>query len=167
MNYRVKTVMIKNQQGFSMVEVLIALVILAIGLLGHMAMQMTSLSSNQSSYYRSQASITANEIADRMRINPVGVAGGLYDAVNTDTGTYTDPNCNTSGCSTSQQSALDLFDWQTSIRAAIPGGIGTVTRDASITTQSVFTVAITWSAQTRAGLPDAATVNRITMDIGI
>lgn len=144
-----------------------SLVILAIGLLGHMALQMTSLSSNQSSYFRSQASIIANEMADRMRMNPTGVDNGKYDAIDTDGNNYADPNCNNSGCAPDEQADFDLNEWEVSIDATIPGGIGTIQRDPAIVDQAVFTIAITWNSQDKTGLPNAATINRFVMDIGI
>jgi len=53
--------------GFTLIEVLVAVVVLAGGLLGLAALQVTSLSSNQTAYNRSQATQLAYDIADRMR----------------------------------------------------------------------------------------------------
>lgn len=53
--------------GFSMIEVLIAVLILAIGLLGVAALQMASLTQGQESYFRSQATALAEDLASRIR----------------------------------------------------------------------------------------------------
>src|SRR5579863_5743578 len=70
----------KTIAGFSLIEVLIALVILSIGLLGIAAMVSESLKSKESSYYRTQALDLASEIVDRMRANRVGALANDYDA---------------------------------------------------------------------------------------
>lgn len=68
-----------SQRGFSLVEVLVALVILSIGMLGLAGMQTRSLRDNHGSLMRSQATTAANDIIDRMRANPVQTRLGLYD----------------------------------------------------------------------------------------
>ena len=55
--------------GFTLIEVLIAMIILAVGLLGLAGLQATSLRNNQSAYNRSVATQLAYDIADRMRAN--------------------------------------------------------------------------------------------------
>lgn len=59
----------KRSAGFSMIEVLIAVLILAIGLLGVAALQMASLDQGQESYFRSQATALADDLAGRIRSN--------------------------------------------------------------------------------------------------
>lgn len=58
-----------NQKGFSLIEVLIALLVTSVGLLGLAALQAKSLQYNHGAYLRSQANILAYDIADRMRLN--------------------------------------------------------------------------------------------------
>jgi type IV pilus assembly protein PilV len=60
-------------RGFTLIEVLVTLLIVAIGLLGLAGLQVTGLRSNLSSEARSQASLLANDIIERMRANPLGV----------------------------------------------------------------------------------------------
>jgi type IV pilus assembly protein PilV len=61
----------KHSRGFTLVEALIALVVLSIGLLGVAALQLSSLRTNGSAAMRSQATMLAYEIVDRMRANQV------------------------------------------------------------------------------------------------
>ena len=77
-----------SMQGFTLIEVLIAVLVLSIGLLGLASLQAASLKNNYGAYMRSQASILANDMADRIRSNPgSGVAGtggaldGDYNAI--------------------------------------------------------------------------------------
>ena len=65
--------------GFSLVELLVAILVLAIGLVGLAALQIAGVRSNQIAYYRSIATQFAYDMADRMRANPVGVADGAYN----------------------------------------------------------------------------------------
>ncbi|HLE93281.1 MAG TPA: type IV pilus modification protein PilV, partial [Sulfuricaulis sp.] len=58
-----------QHRGFSLIEVLVALLVLSIGLLGLAALQTTSLQYNTGSYFRTQATFLAYDIIDRMRAN--------------------------------------------------------------------------------------------------
>jgi len=110
--------MLSNQSGFTLVEVLVALVILAIGLLGVAGLQNRSLSGNQGALYRSQAVLFANDIIERMRVNrlqsrvvpsPYSIALGAAAA-----GSVPDP------------AKADLDDWKAEI-GNLPAGDGSVT----------------------------------------
>lgn len=68
-----------DQRGATLIEVLVAMLVLSIGLLGLAGMQMTALKSNQSAYYRSQATVLAYDIIDRMRANRADALNGVYD----------------------------------------------------------------------------------------
>lgn len=67
-----------KQQGMSLLEVLIAVLVLAIGLLGIAALQATALRNSQGSLERNQAVIATYTIADAMRANPTVAATGGY-----------------------------------------------------------------------------------------
>ena len=65
--------------GFSLVEVLVAVVLLSIGLLGLAKLQFWGVRHTGSAYFRTQATQIANEMSERLRANPAGVAAGAYD----------------------------------------------------------------------------------------
>jgi type IV pilus assembly protein PilV len=114
--------------GFTLIEVLIAVLILAIGLLGLAGLQTFSLQSNVHAYQRSQATTLAYEILDAMRANrDVALAGG-YDLAFGDI---------PAGASISDQ---DRIAWRQRIVALLPAG------DASIQPQGggIYTVSIQW-----------------------
>ncbi len=67
-----------NQRGFSLIEVLISLLVLAVGLLGLGGLQVASLKGASNAHSRNVATMAAMELADRMRANPLGVSGGFY-----------------------------------------------------------------------------------------
>lgn len=68
-----------KQQGVSLIEVLVAAVIIAIGLLGLAGLQTRSLQMNQSAHYRSQANVYAYKIIDAMRMDRNSARDGDYD----------------------------------------------------------------------------------------
>lgn len=69
----------RDQQGFSMVEVLVTLLVVSVGLLGMAALQTRSLSSTHTAALGSQATLLAGDISDRMRANRQQAQAGKYD----------------------------------------------------------------------------------------
>jgi type IV pilus assembly protein PilV len=67
--------------GFTLLEVLIALVIFSFGLLALAALMAKGLQYNTSALHRSYASTQAYDIADRMRANRLGITAGNYDSI--------------------------------------------------------------------------------------
>jgi type IV pilus assembly protein PilV len=74
---------IKCHSGFSMIEVLVAVLILAIGLLGVAAIQTTALKNNNSALQRSEATMLAYFMMDAMRANRIVAIIGSYDLAKT------------------------------------------------------------------------------------
>lgn len=68
-----------EQQGTTLIEVLITLVIISVGLLSVAALQAVALKSNNGSYLRSQATFLAYDLADRIRAAPASALNGDYD----------------------------------------------------------------------------------------
>lgn len=123
-----------------MIEVLVAMVVLSIGLLGLAGLQTAGLKSNNSAYQRSQSSVMANEILDRMRANRVGIQAGFYDDPYGG-GTPPDPLCSTSGCSVAEMAQYDVYYWETSLANTLPSGQGAITGSGA---GSVFTITVMW-----------------------
>ncbi len=121
------------QAGFTLMEVLVTVVILAIGLLGVAGLQYNSLKGNQDAMYAAQAVALAMEAADRVRANRPGVWNG-NQATNTDydliTSAGTNPGCISSGCNTAQLAQNDAYEWITKVES-LPGGVGVICRDST------------------------------------
>jgi type IV pilus assembly protein PilV len=125
-----------GHQGFSLVEVLVALLVLSIGLLGLAALQTTSLQYNTGSYFRTQATLLAYDIIDRMRANLGAVAnsgspdGGVYDvpdatSIGSKVSSYdscigSTCNCNTASCSSNNLAIYDIGNWYYRTVATLP-----------------------------------------------
>lgn len=122
----------KKQQGVSILELLVALFILAVGLLGVIALQAESLKLNQQAYSSTQALFLANEMAESMRADRESFTGGVV------------------------ASNPQLINWQADVVQRLPGGLGTV--QAQVGQTDVFDITITYNQQTLAaeGIPAAS-----------
>lgn len=69
MNQNMNLSNLYHQRGVALLEVLIVFFVLSIGLLGMAALQLKSIQYSQSSYMRSQATVAANDMLDRIRLN--------------------------------------------------------------------------------------------------
>ncbi len=112
-----------RQQGFSLVEILVALLVLSIGLLGLAALQTTSLQFNTGSYHRTQATFLAYDIIDRMRANIDVVAdsdGTAYDQP-TSTNVTMSTDCDGADCTSAQLAIYDVRKWYERAAVTLPG----------------------------------------------
>ena len=118
----------KNQRGTTLIETLVALVVLSVGLLGIAALQMTSLRNNRGAHLRSQAQVLAYDIADRMRANRNAALADAYVI------SLTAPAGGTGMVLT------DMQEWKSTLAAALPGGQGEITR-----VGNMFRIRIQWT----------------------
>lgn len=116
------------QSGFTLLEVLITLIVLAIGLLGLAGLQVVSLRNSHGAYLRSQAITQSYDIVDRMRANSDQTAAYLLK----------NPNaaitaCDTAGgCTAADMAQHDIYKWNQFNSSVLPQGIGVVCRDSTI-----------------------------------
>ena len=127
----------RAQRGVGMIEVLVAVLVLAIGLLGIAAMQSLALRGGQSSLESSQAVMATNAIIEAMRANRANAAA--YN------GTYSAPPTGTS------QASHDLNEWMAAMR-----GVADWNADTPTPAQPTLGAATT---ATIAGCPDACVIS--------
>ena len=143
-----------------MMEILITIVVLAIGLLGLSKLQMEALRYSHGANLRTQATFLAYDIIDRMRANRTQATSGsdLNFPYVTAVGTTETASSNCVGtsasCSASEMADFDLAEWKTSIAAALPIGDGAITRSSG-----VYTVEIRWTDNRR----DTSTPTTVTI----
>lgn len=147
-----------NERGFTLLEILVAIVVISLGLLGLAGLQALSLRNNQIAQYRSIASQQAYDMADRLRANLAGVRAGNYDNL---TATLPgNPGCFTTGCTMANMVTTDQFQWLTSNAALLPGGDGLVrcvegpaatcvTNDPN--SPRIFDITVRWTERTEVG----------------
>jgi len=125
------------EQGFTLLEVLIAVLVLSIGLIGLAGMQMLGVKNNNSAAMRTQSVFLAQDISDRMRANIGNAANYVITGAPACAGV-----CDISaGCSESQLVTYDLCQWRTEV-ATLPGGIGHITQvDAA---NNIYRIRVMW-----------------------
>ncbi len=141
----------KRHSGFTLIEVLIAMIILAVGLLGLAGLQATSLRNTQSAYNRSQATQLAYDMADRMRAN-VADARLSVDANPLTASAYLGAvpgaaiaNCTlAAGCTPAQMAQNDLFEWNQDIDNALSANATGTIAAVPVLAPTGFTITITW-----------------------
>lgn len=121
--------LVPRQNGATLIEVLITVVILSIGLIGLAGLQSTSVQSNQSAYYRSQATILAYDLADRMRANRTEALKDDY--------VVDFPTSASNNAVTGSQADKDLAQWLNNLALNLPDGTGKVERSDTLVTISV------------------------------
>jgi len=117
---------LQKQQAFTLVEVMVAMVVFSIGLLGLAGLQSLGMQNNQTAFFRTLAMQQAYNMSDRMRENIVGVKAGNYNAITKTAGTL-GTNCITSTCAPAALASFDQFEWNTNNATQLPQGQGTVT----------------------------------------
>lgn len=118
-----------GQRGVGMVEILVAMLVIALGLLGSAALTARTLSNNLSAYMRSQATMAAYDVIECLRANRAAALAGNYNVV------LGPPPAGRGVAST------DVANWKTNLAAALPSGDGTVT----VSAQNVVSISITWN----------------------
>ena len=120
--------------GFSLIEVLISVVILAIGLLGIAALQVNAIRFNHSAQLRSMAVAQVGNIMDRMQANHAGLESGFYNSVS---GIPSLPSC--TDCSASEIALIDVNEWNSLNATLLPSGQGSVLKNGD-----KYTIIIRW-----------------------
>lgn len=134
----------KHNHGFTLIEVLIALLVLAIGLLGMASLMVTSMQSNQASAQRSAAIVLSYDLVERMRSNRAqAVLSASPFAGNP--ATVLDPclveDACEDGMTPAQQVSNDLAQWAITLGNAIPGAAAIIDQ---VGTTNEFCIAIFW-----------------------
>ncbi len=116
-----------TENGFGLIEALIAVLVLAIGLLGLATLQAQGLRNNNSAYFRTQASIQISSMFDTMRVDLAAARAGNYNISMRDN---SDAHCEDQEqidpdtiASIAQQR---LYDWKELLREALPYGDGAI-----------------------------------------
>ena len=125
--------------GFSLVEVLIALVVLSVGMLGIAGLYVHTMQAGRTSLFRHHAVTLAGDVADRIRANPR--AGAAYVAVPSP-----DNNCVDGGidCTPAQMAESDILQWKLQADGTLPAGDVEIVFDNTII-PSTYEITVTWN----------------------
>lgn len=109
----------RQQQGATLIEVLVTLLVFSVGLLGMAGLQSMSLKANHSAYYRSQATFLAYDIGERMRSNRESALDGDYDDADF-------PDNDEENEVAGELYERDLAEWRNQLASTLPQGTGKV-----------------------------------------
>lgn len=127
-----------SQTGFSMLEVLISLILVALTMLGQAGLQAGALKLSKGAASRMQAVMLTDEIAERIENNKVGD----YSLASATTASTASANCMTSNCSSSQLASYDLAAWTTRATTALVNPAWSITK--SGTNPATYTIFLSW-----------------------
>jgi type IV pilus assembly protein PilV len=136
----------RRPEGFTLIETMVALLVLSVGMIGVAALHGQALSASGTAIRRSVAIGLASEIADRIRVNR-GAQLAYENAA-------ADNNCDdpTGGggvdCTPAQMAAHDLFVWRAQVAQSLPGGQGAIDVD-DTTNPTTYTVTVSWDEATQ------------------
>lgn len=117
-----------ENKGFTLLEVLIALLVLSIGLIGLAGMLVISVKTNHSAYLRTQASFLAQSMADRMRANVLGVWNGQYKGTYGSSTVGSATTClDTALCGYAKVATRDGLIWSNQLASFLPNPTATIT----------------------------------------
>lgn len=151
-----------RQQGASLIEILVSVLVISFGILAMAAVQSNSVKFHKATEFRATATLMAADIADRMRANNAGAgannyawktaaytaltAGGLGTTRPHDCGSVAPGNDGADGgpvtsptfkpCTPAQMAANDLWEWQSRLLLSLPGASGHIT-DVNATSRAV------------------------------
>jgi len=124
MKMPVKQVLFRDiEQGFTLIEVLVAVLVFSFGLLGIAGMMTISVRNNHNGYLRSQANFLAENMVDRMRANQVALWNDSYGGTAVAGGaacTAVTP------CNFDELAGFDMQQWAVSLEETLPEGSGSI-----------------------------------------
>jgi len=139
-------------KGFSLLEVLITLFILAVGLLGVSQLQIKAFHANQNAYFRSQASFVADGMFERMRANKVVAQRGEYQIDSeTAAAALSDPD---------SIRTVDITQWKENITAILPEGKGEISCE-PCDLNPIYDVEVRWKKFEQHSLISTGSYNRL------
>lgn len=144
--------------GFTLIEVLVALFVLAVGMLALAALQGRSLRDSTTAQLRGTALMLAYDISDRMRANPTGVTAGSYarsstaaitaQSAPTTRCTKDETPSSSNTCTPDDMAREDLYQWLSALgdgRNGLPDPRATIIKDTTNANDTVWTITIYWN----------------------
>jgi len=137
MSERMDANLMERIRGFTLIEALIAMVVMSVGMLGIAGLYLQTLQAGRTSQFRIQAVTLAGDVADRIRANRT--AGITY------TGAGADNDCDTGliDCDADQMAQHDIFLWSQQAQQTLPDGDVQVVLDQA-TVPWTYTVTVDW-----------------------
>lgn len=111
-----------TQRGISLIESIVAIVVMSLGILGILGVQMRTLVDTQTGVHRAQAIRLIEDLSERMKVNPNALGNlATYTSGFGATPAAPSTDCKTSACTNSQLAAYDLAQWKQTVKSLLPG----------------------------------------------
>ena len=133
-----------SQGGFSLIEVLVTLLIVALAMLGAVGLQMQSLRMGQGGQFRAQAVFLAGDLAERMEANKAAAVAGAYVVEASSTPTNSANSCTALVCLQDALADNDLAQWERAIVQTLPQASWSVTQTTA-GNPSTYTIAVSYT----------------------
>ena len=131
----------RTNHGFTLVEVLIALVVITVGMLGVAVLYVEGLQMNRASLYRTTAVALATDMADRIRANQGLNQGADYAG----TGPGQEHDCRLADCTSAELAEDDWADLMDAMANYLPAGAeAEITRPAPVNGLQPFNITVRW-----------------------
>lgn len=124
-----------RQQGFGLVESLVALVVISVGMIGIAALYGQGIGASRTAFYRTIAVNLTADMADRIRVNRI--AGAAYAGAEGDNGCDSGEEC-----SPAEMAAHELFLWNAQVEEQLPGGESEILFDPGA--PPTYTIRVQW-----------------------
>nr|WP_145545074.1 type IV pilus modification protein PilV [Variovorax boronicumulans] len=149
-----------RQRGITLLESMIAIVLVALGVLGILGVQLRTLADTQTSVRRAQAIRLIEDLSERMKANPSALAPQVIGNYEVDWGDVsgTVPNC-ANGCSAPNMARADVAQWKATVASTLPLGDATVfevAAGAGANTRTQLGVMVAWRENEREREDDRA-----------
>lgn len=139
---------IRKQVGLSLLEILITVLIMAVGSLGIAALQLTGLKYATGSYGRTQATLLAGDMLDKIRANREYAknGGGNYVISNFTDSATSSSDCTSTVCTPGQLADFDASNWIQNVSRLLVSGKGKIVLDSStgVTGETIAEISIQW-----------------------
>lgn len=130
----------RAQSGFTLIEVLVALVVMAVGMLGIAGLYVEGLRAGRTAIYRTTAVMLAADMADRIRVNQTGRAGYAGGGPGANNGCVNGGNA----CAPDAMAADDWFRWDQDLQARLPAGSAANIAVNDLAPVTEYAITITW-----------------------
>ncbi|MBT8142335.1 MAG: type IV pilus modification protein PilV [Gammaproteobacteria bacterium] len=151
---------VSHSRGFTLIETLVALLVISTGILAFALLQVESLKATHTSMQRTKAIHFATDIIERMRANKAAVSAGQYNASTAAPGANAPFNCSDADgtdaidCNAFQLASFDVWEWKTALsdttasKSGIVNGLASINNTDTVSPYNV-TITITWNDQER------------------
>jgi type IV pilus assembly protein PilV len=114
-----KPLLPSRQHGITLIESLVAIVVMALGILGILGVQMRTLADTQTGVRRAQAIRLIEDLSERMKVNPS--SSKYFNDYLLGWGAATSAvNCTTATCTSDKLAKSDIHEWKTTVKNTLP-----------------------------------------------